>query len=127
MGSGGWMRHTLAMLPLAACAAEPPRTCGTACMRIHAPDECAGPLTAPLEEWRENYDACLSECEAALGTPGELGTYAPFEPAEPGTVQLENEVQAAAWIGCVHETVCQRFGEGYCEPISYSAALEDEQ
>lgn len=63
---------------------------------------------------------CLSDCEEALETPGEVGDYNPFDPAGTGaSATLDNEKQAALWMDCVAETSCTDIDDGFCAPHSF--------
>ena len=91
--------------------------CQSTCNRLYQESECnigsAGVTRDDL------VTTCLTECEAALDVPGDVGDYAPDEyvPANE-SVTLENDKQAALWMECIDTTDCKLLEEGhYCAPI----------
>ena len=79
-------------------------------------EDCS--ISRPGRSDTELIDSCLTDCELALSTPGEVGAYDPFVQQGSNTsIELENERQASLWMECVEEQSCPRLSEGYCAPV----------
>ncbi|MCB9761322.1 MAG: hypothetical protein H6739_15880 [Alphaproteobacteria bacterium] len=66
----------------------------------------------------ELYDRCITECETAMDSPGELDGYDPLvRQGSSEDINIENEKQAAVWMDCIAESDCSRLSSGYCAPI----------
>lgn len=90
-------------------------TCQSTCQKLYFEDQCGIPT--PGRETDEVFRECVDECDYALARPGDLDGYDPDERQTSGeTIQLVNEVQAAAWMECVDQTACEDISDGYCEP-----------
>lgn len=98
-------------------------TCQNTCSLVY--NDCG--ITKPGQDTPELLRRCNQQCTAALKEPGELGNYNPdVRRSSAATIQLENEVQAAAWMDCVWARAadatpeqCQELDptSGYCAPI----------
>lgn len=92
--------------------------CQEACNKLYSDNEGGCAISKPNSTLEENIKECRRECETALDYVGELDGYDPDE--RQGTsesVTLENEKQAAVWMDCVMETVCEDLRSGYCAPL----------
>lgn len=100
--------------------------CQSTCRHVYDDSECN--VSKGGIQTGELLDTCVSECEAAMKVPGEMGDYDPFvRVSAADTIRLENESQAAAWIDCVWEIApepgftpeCSGLDPqtGYCAPI----------
>ena len=109
-------RVLAALLGLAALMAGCGPNCQAACEKAFG-SECDIQRAGLTEE--ELWDDCVSECETALKTPGELDGYNPNEPNTSGeSVELHNDKQAAAWMDCVEQTACEHMeSDRVCAPI----------
>ena len=67
----------------------------------------------------DQYDRCLSECNRAMETVGELGTYNPQEKPDPNEIpELKNDQQAAAWMDCIADASCELLTkQSVCAPV----------
>lgn len=109
---------TLGVLLAAGCGPN----CQTTCQRLYADgiqdgqEDCG--IGRPGRTQGELIDQCNDYCEAALDTPGDLGSFDPYTRAGSNeSITLENERQAALWMECVADTTCTRLNEGYCAPV----------
>lgn len=60
---------------------------------------------------------CVTECDAAMARPGDMGDYDPnVRAGSDQAITLDNEKQAAAWMDCVMNTSCGNIEDGYCPP-----------
>jgi hypothetical protein len=94
--------------------------CQSSCQILfgEAPDYCA--LAVPGKPLDQSRKACIQQCDQALATAGDLGSYDPNSQNVSGaTVHLENEKQAAAWMDCVDQHSCQDLSEGFCAPTGF--------
>ncbi len=99
-----------------ACGAN----CQSTCQRIYSSSECNIAVAGfnDANGRAELIRECVTRCEGALDHPGELGNYDPNDRTTSGdTVELRNEVQAAAWMDCVESTACEQLSQGFCAPI----------
>lgn len=99
--------------------------CDSTCQRLFVDGAVDGAtgcgITHPGQSSNDLIDACNSSCNAALDNPGEMGNYNPNERATGSvSVELETDIQAAAWIDCVWATSCDYLEDGYCAPVSFS-------
>ena len=104
-------------LPLLTACSDEAR-CSETCFILYGAgyDQCY--LQRPGRDQVELVAHCKEECTEALGTPGELGSYYPYERQTSSTrINLENNAQAEFWMECIAETNCQRLSEGYCAPV----------
>lgn len=110
------MRHLVWIAALASLAGCARSTCQDACSKVFAPEQCD--IQAPTVSWETLYDDCVSDCIAAMYTPGELDGYDPQVRDVTGEMEpLENRAQAEAWAECITETSCEDLYDGYCPPI----------
>lgn len=106
-------------LALTACGPN----CQSTCNRLYSSgsnadgvEDCS--ISRPGRSDSELIDVCLTECDQALSTPGEVGAYDPFvQQGQNTSIELENERQAALWMECIEEQSCSRLSEGYCAPV----------
>lgn len=106
-------------LALTACGPN----CQSSCNRLYSSgsndagvEDCS--ISRPGRSDSELIDQCLTECEDALSTPGEVGAYDPFvQQGQNTSIELENERQAALWMECIEEQSCDRLSQGYCAPV----------
>lgn len=93
------------------------RNCQNTCSYIY--DECG--MEVPGVTKAQSLTDCQQTCEDALKNAGTLGDYNPLGRDVSGEGRdLENEVQAAAWMDCVWEVGCEDIGlngAGLCWPI----------
>ena len=90
-------------------------TCQSTCSRLYYEDECGIPT--PGRDTDDAFRDCVGMCQGALKHPGEMGVYDPDERLTSGeSIELQNEVQAAAWMDCIEQTACDQIEDGYCEP-----------
>lgn len=109
-------------LALAGCDTH---DCVGTCQRLFTDGVVDGESACNIEHaglsQQDLQNDCVAECEDALDNPGALGTYDPNERSTGSTsVQLETDLQAAAWMDCVWKTACSRIDDGYCAPTSFS-------
>lgn len=84
-------------------------------------------ITKTGQTTRELVQRCVTECDAAMQQAGELGDYQPeARRSSAVSIELENEVQAAAWMDCVWNHAPDGTPEqcadldpssGFCAPI----------
>lgn len=107
------------MLALSACGPN----CQSTCNRLYSSstnsageEDCS--ISRPGRSDSDLIDTCMTECEDALSTPGEVGAYDPFvQQGQNTSIELQNERQAALWMECIEEQSCSRLSEGYCAPV----------
>ena len=107
-------------LLLSTCSG-PRSHCASTCDYVLGKNSCSIYDTAvAVSEGNEFYDYCVPQCKAAWHTRGDIGSYNPYEPVEPGTiVVLENRAQVKAWTDCVAQASCDDLYEGYCAPTVF--------
>ena len=94
--------------------------CQSTCQRIYGDgiQDVGADCAIPGRTSTDLINTCMQECEDALDTPGEIGSYNPIvQQGAQTSVELENERQAALWMECVGEKSCGNLEEGYCAPI----------
>lgn len=104
----------IATVGLTACG-ENTRSCQNACQRAYRSEQCG--LQIPGQSQSDLIGDCETECNNALQATGEIDGYDPdcrdcFNRSEP--FELKNEKQAALWMDCVMDTVCEDLNDGYC-------------
>jgi hypothetical protein len=114
MGRATWViAATMTLAVTAGCN----RNCQNTCTRIY--DECD--INVPGVTKTQSVADCEQSCESALKKAGTMGAYDPFGRDISGDgAELENEVQAAAWMECVWEVGCEDIGpngSALCWPI----------
>ena len=85
-------------------------------------DKLACSLDVPGRNQTELINECVTECEAALDNPGDVGKYdytSGERPSSSSSIRLETDMQAAAWMDCVWETSCEYLDQGYCPPTAF--------
>jgi hypothetical protein len=97
--------------------------CQSTCDQIY--NACG--IIKPGQTTQELVGRCNEECESALRESGELGDYNPnTRRSSAASIDIENEVQAAAWMDCVWFIAPDATPEqcadldpssGYCAPI----------
>lgn len=93
----------LATIALGATGCGP--DCYSACAKLYL-EECN--IVASGQSQDELLDDCVDTCQAALQTPGEVGTYDPYRPqSSSNAIEIENDRQAALWMDCVDQTSCE--------------------
>jgi len=90
--------------------------CQSSCQKLYASDDGGCALNTPGRDPDEAIADCLDECELAIRTPGNVGSYDPRTPTSGTVVELENEKQAALWMDCIAEADCVRIADGLCQP-----------
>lgn len=91
--------------------------CQSTCQRLYgdAPN-CA--IQRAGRDAEELIDYCMTQCETAMETPGDLGEYDPLvAQGQNESITIDNEKQAALWMDCISESDCSRFSDGYCAPV----------
>lgn len=96
--SGKYVLPVLLALPLLTGCGE---TCQSTCTHVYDPSECG--IIIPGVGTDKIVGECVRQCERALATPGDIGTYDPKSRNTGADIKLENDQQAAAWIDCVWE------------------------
>jgi hypothetical protein len=97
------------------------KSCQNSCRRVYDTSQCAVQVAGATAQVL--IEECTVECKNALQTPGGIGTYNPYERAQPGTEEanftLETEIQAATWMDCVWDLECEQMqlDQGLCWPI----------
>ncbi len=94
--------------------------CVSTCERIYKEAECGVQIAGKQEN--ASIDDCVFECNDALKKTGTIGDYNPYNTRNPlVTYELENEVQAAAWMECVNTVSCGELdpATGRCPPTTF--------
>lgn len=79
--------------------------CYSACAKLYQ-EECN--ISAPGQTQDDLLSECVDECQAALKTPGEVGSFDPLRPqSSSNAIEIENDRQAAVWMDCVDQTSCE--------------------
>ena len=104
---------------LAALGAGCDENCQSTCGRVYDASECG--VTVSGVSAKSLRGSCVEDCEQALQKTGEMGTYNPYQRANPvDPPELENERQAAEWMDCVWSVECAELEPsdgGMCSPI----------
>lgn len=106
----------LLAFPLASAGCAGP-TCESTCDKLFQTDQCN--IEQPGVSQADERDACVSACESALDTPGDIDDYNPNERSSDRSRVLQNDQEAAAWMECVSTTACEFLDDGYCAPVSF--------
>ena len=106
-------------LQLAACGGP---DCLSTCERLYrAGTDKNGNAQCNLGEGRaggDQFDRCLEECNFAMETTGDIGSYNPQKKLEGEDIpDLENDQQAAAWMDCVLDASCVNLNKNVCAPV----------
>ena len=94
--------------------------CQSTCNRLYRPADgvkyCG--IARPGKSIDESISYCMTQCNSALETPGDVGEYNPNdETPRSETPELLNDKQAAVWMDCVSNTSCPNLEANYCAPI----------
>lgn len=113
------IRWVLAVGSVVALGTGCGENCQSTCGRIYDQSECGISVSGvPSKTLR---DSCTVDCENALDNAGEMGSYNPYNRANPvDPPALENERQAAEWMDCVWSSDCADIDPaqgGMCSPI----------
>lgn len=110
------VRAVLGLLGVAALATGCGETCQSTCSHVYDPAEC-GILIAGIEP-ADLIRECVTQCDRALSTPGDMGTYNPTvrSPASEN-IELETDQQAAAWMDCVWSVAPEQGYQAGCEEL----------
>jgi hypothetical protein len=104
---------------LAALGVGCDQNCQSTCGRVYDASECG--VTVSGVSSNRLRDDCVEACEEALLKTGEMGTYNPYQRANPvNPPELRNERQAAEWMNCVWSSECTEIEPsegGLCAPI----------
>ncbi|MEM6930248.1 MAG: hypothetical protein AAF602_25130 [Myxococcota bacterium] len=89
--------------------------CNATCFRAYDEGQCR--VDTPGVQREQRINECIAECRSALRQVGPIGDYSPFASGGLQQVELENEVQAAAWMDCIAESECSQLQAGRCNPL----------
>lgn len=111
-GAHGIAIALIAGLALTGCG----ETCQSTCVHVYDPSECGITIAGVTAE--DLIDSCVSQCERALETPGDMGNYNPsvHSPATEN-IELLTDQQAAAWIDCVWTVAPEPGPQPSCEQL----------
>lgn len=102
------------LLLLSGCYLTTP--CADPCTRLYDQSECS--IQRAGRTGTDLHDSCISECQEARQSRGDVGDYDPYTRSDGSTsVSLENRAQQELWAECIAETSCDDLADGFCAPV----------